>query len=198
MPAGEPRDEPRRPGRSDARQNYQRLLAAAAEVFAEQGTEASVEDVARRADVGVGTLYRHFPTRFDLVEALLSRRYDELTLRAHDLLTADDAGEALVSWMRDFVTHVSAFRGLAVSAKLSMTHSQESPTPMSFSCQAMRAAAAALLNRAQRAGKVRPDVSVSEILQLTNAIAWTTDQNRVASDRFLALVTGGLAVQAAS
>lgn len=184
-----------RPRRADAQQNYDRLLSAAATVFAEEGTDAAVENVARQAGVGVGTLYRHFPTRSNLIEALLAQRYDELTVRAYDLLAADDAGDALLTWLRSFVVHVTTFRGLAASARHSMQAQPTAGSPTSFSCQAMRAAAAALLARAQRQGAVRSDIDISEVLQLTNAVAWVTERDRDASDRFLSLVTNGLGAQ---
>lgn len=74
--------------RADARRNYEHLLAVAGEAFAEHGTDASLRDVARRAGVGIGTLYRHFPTRETLLEALMSSRFDVLRASAEDLLGA--------------------------------------------------------------------------------------------------------------
>src|SRR6184192_3929854 len=84
-----------RPMRADARRNYERLVAAAADAFAAHGTEASLEDIARRAGVGIGTLYRHFPTREALLEALLRSRFEEMQRRAAELSASAAPGEAL-------------------------------------------------------------------------------------------------------
>src|ERR1700712_4024338 len=83
--------------RSDAQKNYDRLLAVGRDVVTEHGAEASLRDVARRADVGLGTLYRHFPTREALLEALLRERFDGLTLRAGAFETSAAPADALVA-----------------------------------------------------------------------------------------------------
>src|ERR1700753_1987451 len=91
------------PMRADAKKNYDQVLAVAAEVVAEQGADASLRDLARRADVGLGTLYRHFPNREALLEALLRDSFDKLAAQAADLEGASSAEDALVSWLRDCV-----------------------------------------------------------------------------------------------
>src|SRR3954454_23845757 len=92
----------RRPKRADARRNYEKLLAAAAEAFTERGTDASLEDIARRAGVGIGTLYRPFPTRQALLEAVYIDEVEEISAKAGELGHLEP-WEALVTWLRQFV-----------------------------------------------------------------------------------------------
>jgi AcrR family transcriptional regulator len=87
--------------RTDAKKNYDHLLEVARDVVAEQGAEASLRDVARKAGVGIGTLYRHFPTREALLEALLRKSFDRVTVRAGELETSGSADGALQSWLRE-------------------------------------------------------------------------------------------------
>src|SRR5206468_1197163 len=91
------------PLRADARRNRDRLIAAAREAFAERGADASLDDVARRAGVGPGTLYRHFPTRFALMEAVYRDGVEALCAEAYDLLSSSAPGDALASWLRSFL-----------------------------------------------------------------------------------------------
>jgi AcrR family transcriptional regulator len=178
-----------RSARADARRSYQRLLAAAAEVFAEQGTSAALDDIAKRAGTGNATLYRHFPARRDLVQALLAGRYDDLRATAERLLGDPDSRAALTGWLRSFIAHVTAYRGLAASV-LDNLHDPE--TELSASCQQMRGAAAKLLARAQDAAVIRPDLTITELLCLTNGIAVATEQRPGETPRFLSLLIEGL------
>src|SRR3954452_2753784 len=91
-----------RPMRADARRNVERLLAVAKETFAERGADAPLEEIARRAGVGIGTLYRHFPTREALLEALLRDSFEPLRAEADRLLTSPSPGDALDAWLRAF------------------------------------------------------------------------------------------------
>src|SRR5881227_1228774 len=99
--------------RADARRNYERLLAAARAAFAEHGVDASLDDIARSAGVGPGTLYRHFPTRHALLEAVLGDAQATLLAEAEKLATEPDPDAALLTWMRGLATHSRTFRGLA-------------------------------------------------------------------------------------
>lgn len=162
-----------RPKRADAQKNFERLLAVARTVIAEQGVTASLRDVARRAGVGLGTLYRHFPTREALLEVILRTGFDELTASARALERSAAPGDALASWLRDFVAHASAYRGLSTSmiAVLKDKHSA-----LHDSCVAMRSAGAHLLARAQQAGVVRPDLDGTDVFALVAALSWIGDQ----------------------
>ncbi|WP_137936378.1 TetR/AcrR family transcriptional regulator [Chitinivorax sp. B] len=159
--------------RADAKKNYDRLLAVAREVFNEQGVEASLRDVARRADVGLGTLYRHFPTREALLEVLLRASFDELTAKAKELETADAVDEALVSWLRETIAVAHSHRGVIGS----MTAAIEDPdSALHASCLSMRASGERLLNRAQAKGLARNDIDGADLFALVGALAWLNDQ----------------------
>jgi AcrR family transcriptional regulator len=178
--------------RADARRNYERLLVEARSAFAEHGTGASLEEVARRAGVGIGTLYRHFPSRHALMSAVFEDAVSDLLARSRELLDAPQPCSALVDWLREIITHASAYRGLA---RALMSASQDDSSDLARCSGPMREAGSALLARAQRAGAVRPDVSIGDLLQLTNAIALaaeeTPDEPELA-DRLLTLTLRGL------
>ncbi|WP_180289363.1 MULTISPECIES: TetR/AcrR family transcriptional regulator [Streptomyces] len=178
--------------RADARRNYERLLAEARSAFAEHGTDASLEDVARRAGVGIGTLYRHFPNRHALVSAVFEDAVSDLLARSRELLDAPQPCTALVDWLREIITHASEYRGLS---RALMSASRDEGSALARCSTPMREAGNALLLRAQQAGAVRPDVSITDLLQLTNAIALaseeTPDEPQLA-DRLLTLTLRGL------
>ncbi|MFI1679385.1 TetR/AcrR family transcriptional regulator [Streptomyces sp. NPDC020607] len=178
--------------RADARRNYDRLLAEARSAFAEHGTGASLEDVARRAGVGIGTLYRHFPNRHALMSAVWEDAVCDLLARSHALLDDPQPCSALVAWLRAIITHAGEYRGLS-SALMSASHDDTSA--LAQCSMPMREAGAALLLRAQEAGAVRPDVSIGDLLQLTNAIslaAEETPDDPELADRLLTLTLRGL------
>ncbi|GAA2793199.1 TetR/AcrR family transcriptional regulator [Nonomuraea dietziae] len=137
---------PQRRMRADARRNYERLLAAAATVFAEHGVDASLEDIARRAGVANGTLYGHFPTRQALLEALLRDRMDALTATARDLLDHPSAHEALVIWARAAMAHTTTYRGLVTALMRSI---KDESSELHAACRAVLVGGEQLLTRAQ-------------------------------------------------
>ncbi|SDV47354.1 TetR/AcrR family transcriptional regulator [Chitinasiproducens palmae] len=164
--------------RADAKRNYDSLLAVAREVFIEQGAEASLRDVARRAEVGLGTLYRHFPSREALLEALLGSGFDALTRRARELEHADSPDEALLSWMQETTELTHSHRGV-IAVMMSAIEDPESA--LHVACVALRAAGAALLSRAQRDGTARADLDGAELFDLIAALAWLREQPAHAS-----------------
>ncbi|MEU6315612.1 helix-turn-helix domain-containing protein [Streptomyces sp. NPDC047014] len=180
--------------RADAQRNRERLLDAARQVVAEEGTQASLRDVARRAGVGLGTLYRHFPTRDDLLEALLRVRFDELASLADALLDDDDPAErSLAAWLGAFTVGASAARGLPASLMATLG---DPDSALHASCLSMREAAGRLLRAAQDTGRIRPDVDGTDLFALVNALGWITDQApSIAARRehLLTLVMDGLA-----
>ncbi|MGW7417968.1 TetR/AcrR family transcriptional regulator [Streptomyces sp. NPDC054863] len=184
--------------RADARRNYDKLLAEARTAFAAHGTDASLEEIARRAGVGIGTLYRHFPTRYALMSAVFQGAVDELIARAHELADSTAPCEALVTWLRAIITHAGEYRGLAralMSASGSGTGTESSASAMSACSNPMREAGTALLVRAQQSGAVRPDVPIRDLMQLTNAIALAAEQSPYdpeLADRLLSLAVRGL------
>lgn len=178
-----------RPVRADVRRNRARLLAAAAEMFRRDGADASLEGVARQAGVGIGTLYRHFPARQDLLEALLADVYDELAAAARELLVSPAPGEALTTWLRAFVSQVTVFRGMAAAAVVSL---RDEASGRSGPCRAMLEAGEALFARAQQAGDVPANALFLDALRLAAAIATVTEREPEAADRLLSLAAAGM------
>lgn len=178
--------------RADARRNHERLLAEARSAFAAHGTDASLEDVARRAGVGIGTLYRHFPNRDALLSAVFEDAVGDLLTRSRELLLAPEPCTALVTWLREMVTHAGEYRGLARSL---MSVSYDNNSALAQCSGPIREAGGALLARAQESGAVRPDVSISDLLQLTHAIALAAEESLAdpdLADRLLRLTLRGL------
>ena len=159
--------------RADAKKNYDHLLAVAREVVTEQGAEASLRDIARRAEVGLGTLYRHFPTREALLEALLRSSFDALAQKARELQMSDRPEEALVAWFREIVGVAHNFSGVIA---LMVTAIDDPASALHASCVAMKAAGTQLLHRAQAAGLARADVDGADLFALVGALAWLGDQ----------------------
>jgi AcrR family transcriptional regulator len=157
--------------RADASRNAGRLLAAARAVVGESGSDFAMDEVARRAGVGNATLYRHFPTRGDVLAAVYADEVDALCRRGADLLTADSAVDALFAWLDDFVVHVATKRALALAA----TEGPPGRRTRHFDRwhESMRATAAALLDRARAASAVSEDVSATDLLALASGAALT-------------------------
>jgi AcrR family transcriptional regulator len=152
-----------RPRRADARRNRALLLEAAGAVFAARGVAASTEEVARAAGVGVGTLFRHFPTKEALLEAVYRVRMRRMADELRDLVTADDPGSALFGFLADAVAH-SATK-IAVADALAAA-GIDARTALAEEGQELTGALAQLLVRAQEAGAVRPDVGLPELVAL--------------------------------
>ncbi|OAH13896.1 TetR/AcrR family transcriptional regulator [Streptomyces jeddahensis] len=181
-----------RPLRADARRNYERLLTEARTVFAAHGTGASLEDIARRAEVGIGTLYRHFPNRHALVSAVFEDALADLVAHSRALLDDPEPCAALVTWLRAVISHASEYRGVS---RALMSASRDESSALARCSRPLREAGAALLVRAQEAGDVRRDVSIGDLLQLTNAIALAAEEtpnDPQLADRLLNLTLRGL------
>jgi AcrR family transcriptional regulator len=176
-----------RPKRADARRNYDKLIAAAREAFTERDRSASLEDIARRAGVGIGTLYRHFPNRADLIEAV----YIEEVLALADSANAFghlSAWEALSAWLHRFIGYVATKQALADEL-----FADGADRPVFQTCrESLRVAGAPLLRRAQEAGEVRPDVGIDEVISMVAGIAKipSDDPERIA--RILDVALDGL------
>ncbi|MEV8351777.1 TetR/AcrR family transcriptional regulator [Streptomyces niveus] len=183
---------PPRPMRADARRNYQRVLGEARAAFAEHGTDASLEDVARRAGVGIGTLYRHFPTRQALMSAVFQEALADLLDRSRELAGSDRPCHALVAWLRALITHAGEYRGLS---RALMSASYDASSGLTQCSTKLRTAGELLLVRAQMSGDVRADTSIDDLMQLTNAIALAAEQapdDPELADRLLTLTLTGL------
>ncbi len=156
-----------RPKRADARRNYEKVLAAARDAFAEGGEATALEEIARRADVGIGTLYRHFPNRQALLEALYVGEVEEICRSAAELVDAEP-WEALSRWFERFIGYIATKRALAHE----LLNYLDQDAPLFQTCRAsLFAAGEPLLKRAQEAGVVRPDVNIAEVIQMVIGIS---------------------------
>ncbi len=158
--------------RADAKKNYDHLLAVARDVVAEQGADASMRDIARRADVGSATLLRHFPTREALFEALLRTSLDALTQRAAELESSAAPGEALASWFREWVAFAQGHKDAVAMMAAAHTHPESA---LYASCAAVHSASARLLGRAQAEGAALADMTGDDLFGLMAALGWLVD-----------------------
>jgi len=178
----------RRPKRADARRNYDKLIVAGREAFTESDSAASLEDIARRAGVGIGTLYRHFPTRTDLIEAVYVEEVEALCRSADDLSDAPP-WDALVGWLHRFIGYVATKHALADELFAVADRDSE----VFKSCRgAFYAAGEPLLRRAQEAGAVRPDVSIDDVVKMVGGIAKIQGTDPETVDRILSVALDGL------
>ena len=185
----------RRPRRADARRNYDRLLGVAREAIAEHGAEASLDDIARKAGVGSATLYRHFPTRAGLLEAVFFEQIERLYLQSQSLLESPTPGTALAEWLHAVLLHSIRNRGLAASLRGALEES--GGVNLSWCHGAMIGAAGALLARAQQAGQIRADVEVTDVLRLINGLALANlghPDGEASAQRMLGFVLDGFRV----
>ncbi|MDN0195006.1 TetR/AcrR family transcriptional regulator [Streptomyces sp. S.PNR 29] len=182
-----------RPMRADARRNYERLLKAAAEAFAEHGENASLDDIAKRAGVGSGTLYRHFPTRQALLEAAYVDRIEAIAARADVLAAGLPPGEALVEWLNELSAGMIQVRGLKALLGSAVTDGR---TAVVTACgESMRGAAARLATAAQEEGTLRRDVEPVDVLRLAHGVATASelaDAEGKCIRRYLSLLMEGL------
>jgi AcrR family transcriptional regulator len=158
--------------RADAKKNNSHLLAVAREVITEHGPDASMRDIARRAEVGLATMLRHFPTREALFEALLRTNLDALTQRAGELEGSTLPEEALLSWFREWVAFAKSYRG--VVAMMAAAHTNPD-SALYASCAAVHSASARLLLRAQAEGTARTDMNGDDLFGLMSALGWLVD-----------------------
>lgn len=177
--------------RADARRNHERLLAEADQVFREQGTDASLERIARGAGVAVGTLYAHFPTRRALLEALLRDQQDAVFALGDQLLAATaPPGAALDEWMRAVTDHAATYSGLTEQFLGSM---EDKSSELHAACRRMSEAGAALAERARDAGEIRADITADDVFALISAAAWLRGQRpRAHADQLLGRFLDGL------
>jgi AcrR family transcriptional regulator len=153
--------------RHDALRNRERILAAAEEVFAEQGAAGSTHEVARRAGVGIGTVFRHFATKEDLVEAVLVRHFARMADRARALAAASPPGGALRTLVRDMIE-----AGPAKITLASLAGGRDALSPgVVAASRELRAAVDAALRRAQDAGQARRETTVDEVYLLVRSLA---------------------------
>jgi AcrR family transcriptional regulator len=178
--------------RADAARNRERVLRAAAEVFAERGLDATLDDVARRACVGVGTVYRRFPNKEALIEALFTERVDEVVALALEAGRRPDAWEGFVLFLERSLELQSADRGL----RDAILRSDYGRDRVAGGRVRIVAVVGEVMRRAQRAGQLRPDVTSNDLPMIMRMIDAVSETAREADPdlwrRYLALVIDGL------
>jgi AcrR family transcriptional regulator len=178
-----------RPKRADARRNYEKVLAAAREAFAEGGESTALEEIARRAEVGIGTLYRHFPNRQALLEALYVDEVEAVCRAAAEQPTDGDPWEALNGWFERVVAYLATKRALAGE----LLNYLDRDAPMfKTSRAALWAAGEPLLARAQEAGVVRPDADIGDVMQMVMGIAKVPAADPKQTEHILRIALDGL------
>jgi AcrR family transcriptional regulator len=185
----------RRP-RADAVRNRERVLEAAKAVFSAGGPDASLEAVARRAGVGIGTLYRHFPTREALFEAVYRHEVDQLSELAEQLKNEPSPVDAVRRWLRSNVEFVATKKGMAAALTLAAHGLSELHA---YSSERLTKAVGALLDRAVAAGEIRPDVSAADLLRALIGMCYMNDQPgwQASVHRLLDVFVDGMRVQPA-
>ncbi|MFF4702794.1 TetR/AcrR family transcriptional regulator [Streptomyces sp. NPDC001288] len=174
----------RRPHRKDAARNYDALLAAAREAFAENGAEASLEDVARRAGVGIGTLYRNFPTRRELFESVYADEVNTLCRVAVDL-AEQEPWQALTAWLDRFTAYMVT--------KRAVRDALNDESEIFQACRdSMYGAGGPLLERAQKAGVVRTDMEIGDLLRMVSGITATAFEDETQRDRVMGIALDGV------
>jgi AcrR family transcriptional regulator len=181
--------------RADARRNLHALLDAALEVFATSGVDAPIRDIARRAGVGVATLYRHFPQRSDLIVAVFRKEVDACAAAAAVLAGRYEPRDALERWLDRFIRFVAAKRGL--SAALHSGDPAYEPLP-AYLMQHLGPAAAGLLQAAAKAGKARADIEASDLLMAIAHLCAPDGKGGITADsrRMVSLLIDGLRYKA--
>lgn len=175
-----------RPMRADARRNFVRLVAVAHEVFIEQGIGASLEEIARRAEVGVGTLYRHFPTREALVATVMGSALEAQHVYAQELLELDDPADALDRYIWYWLRNTAVYKGLAAECMKAAVDGEESA--LTTTCRWAKIDSDALLRRAQAAGQIRSDVTIVDVFRLMHGVAMAVKDTQIDQETTRTLV----------
>jgi len=189
-PAEQATTRPAEQLRADARQNHARLISAATAAFAEKGADAPLEDIARRAGVGIGTLYRHFPGRLDLQAAVFRTQVRTVCEQGDALLATDAPQQAFAAWVRVLAGYLVTKRGLSRALIDAVGVESELIT----SCwMTMRETTERLLESAQRAGVIRSDVTGTDVMRLIHGVAVSSEKDLSRTDLLLSVMLDGLA-----
>jgi AcrR family transcriptional regulator len=182
-----------KPLRADARRNRDALVTTATQAFATRGVETSLEDIAAEAGVGIGTLYRHFPTRDALIATVYRSALDRLCDGVNARLRTDPPDEVLADWMQRMIDHVATKKGLAVALK-SASGSGDNSELFAYAHQRLRETVAAMLEAGAAAGVTRNDIDPADLLRVISGICMVSDQPgwREQAGRLAALVMDGL------
>lgn len=182
------------PQRADARRNRQRLIDAATTVFAREGANAPLDRIARTAGIGNATMYRHFPSREALLEAVLHDAYREMTELAAQLAEVTPALTAVEQWLRAFIGYTQSYLYLPEPLRDAL---YDESSALFASCRTMREVAGHLVERAQQAGELRPDIDIFDLCVQANGIAWATQlsQDEAQGSRMLDMLINGLRIE---
>ena len=178
-----------RPTRADAARNYDLLVTAAREAFAEHGTDTSLEEIARRAGVGIGTLYRRFPNRVALLEAVYVDEIQSVCDRAYGFAEQLEPFDALAAWLRSFVGYGVSKKSLA--SELTVALGKDSPFFQSCKVN-VQEAGQLLLDKAKATGEVRPELELMDIMRLVGGINMGRDMEPEQANRLLDIILCGL------
>jgi AcrR family transcriptional regulator len=189
VPPAEPEGSSGRPMRADARRNYERLVVAARDVFAEEGGGASMEAIARRAGLGVGTLYRHFPNRIDIVEAVYRTDVDNLVHTAEQVSADLEPWPAAVAFLKAFVQYAQGKRTFLNELREAF---DKNPDLRANMMDRIHQAMELVVGRAQRAGVMRTDVNGSDLMQLVGPMCTNATLSEDQSMRLLDTILDGL------
>lgn len=166
--------------RADAKRNYDKILATARVVFTERGTDSSLDEIAKRAGVGPGTLYRHFPTREALVDALMQDWTDRVAADADAAIaTGLPPRDMLLGWFEHFVDHITLHRGAASKICAAM---DDPASPMYRKCRVMSDANARVIDHLQADGDLRPGVDAANVMRLVSGVASVADTSHTELD----------------
>ncbi len=183
---------PTKPKRADARRNYDKILGAARAAFAERGDATSLEEIARRAEVGIGTLYRNFPNRQALLEAVYADEVESLSRAGAELLAAPP-WDAFEQWIRQLVSYLATKQALAQE----LLQYVDRDAPLFRTCRGMLfGAGQPLLDRAQEAGAVRSDVTLWDVIHMFGGIAKIQGAEPDQIDRLVSIALDGLRYRA--
>jgi AcrR family transcriptional regulator len=188
----QPQAQPGTQLRADARQNRARLITAATEAFAAKGADAPLEDIARRAGVGIGTLYRHFPSRLDLQAAVFRTGVRDICDQGDALTGTDQPGTAFAAWARTLAAYLLTKRGLSRT----LIDAVGAESELITSCwMIMRETTERLLADAQQAGVIRADVSAMDVMRLIHGVAVSSEKDPARASHLLSITLDGLAAK---
>ncbi|MDH2903358.1 MAG: TetR/AcrR family transcriptional regulator [Actinomycetota bacterium] len=179
--------------RADAQKNHDKIVATAIEVFTEKGMDAPLDEIATRADVGPGTLYRHFPTREDLIDAVIKSWVLQIETAADDAVASDaPVREVLLRWFSAYVARISRNKGGPAKFTSAMGNSH---SPIFSKCEVLRLANERVLDRFRHDGVIRADVDSLEVCRIIGGVAVVADQaglDEAATVSMLGVVIDGL------
>ena len=181
----------RRPMRADARRNYDLLVHAARDAFRDTEADTSLEQIAKRAGVGIGTLYRHFPTRLALLEAVYRDEVDDLGDRSAAMLDSTEPFDALVGWLEMFLSYAATKR--ALFHELIEVAGRDSEL-LTHSRAVIEESGGRALRRAQEAGQARADVTVGDLTRLVGGCTMMPGASEEQQQRMLEVIVAGIRV----